>query len=90
MHAEGEDPQQQESSEQQTIDNILNPGDPDGYDEDDTSNPMGYEKDVPVQFFEDAEFFNYVTDPKSNTKSSLIYDIYKDVPNGVFWKKPTG
>ena len=64
-----------------TASDIINPGKPSGYDENDDSNPFGYGKDEEFRVYEDSELFTYFQRPGWGTADSSIYDSYtrKDV-----------
>lgn len=63
---------------------ILNPGAPTGYDENDTTNPLGLEPDKEVLMFSQAELFAYYSEePDSSSKSGIEGTVHTDVYHGL-------
>ena len=60
---------------------LIDPGAPSGYDENDDSNPFGYAKGRAFRIYEDSELFTYFQRPSWKPADSSIYDSYtrKDV-----------
>lgn len=80
-----------QDTEKDSVQDLLEPGVPEGYSEEDNSNPYGYEKGVPFRLYEDAEVYSFITDPYvGEAPMSSIYELYKKTDGSSFLDKKAG
>lgn len=77
-----------QNTEKDSVKDLLKPGVPEGYSDEDNSNPYGYEKGVPFRLYEDAEVYSFITDPYvGEDPMSSIYELYKKTDGSSFLDK---